>query len=106
MIKLRIMQGARPFSLRKQLAKVNMPSILSWLRKKDDHISKVHLVWLMSELHNENVQLNNISIDKIMLYWESHKTFKTGIYDIGCKSQRVTTLNHCDMLKPKKPRNK
>lgn len=41
---------------------------------------------VMLELHNENVQHNDHSIDNIMLHWESDGSMKIGVCDWGCIS--------------------
>ena len=40
----------------------------------------------MLELHDRNVQHNNILIDNIMLHWELDKRLKIGVYEWGCTS--------------------
>ena len=38
----------------------------------------------MEALHDANVQHNDLSIDNIMLHWESDGSLKIGVCDWGC----------------------
>ena len=53
------------------------------------------LVWLMSELHDGNVQHNDLSIDNIMLHWKSYIRVECKIKVVLCINVRM--LNHFGM---------
>ena len=44
------------------------------------------LLWIISELHNRNVQLNNLPIENIMLHLESNENMKVGVCYWRCTS--------------------
>lgn len=53
----------------------------------------------MPELHDRNMQHNNILIDNVMLHWELDGRLKIGVYNWGCTShmgENVEILRHAE----------
>src|SRR5665213_2255505 len=62
------------------------------------------LLWIMEALHDANVQYNDLSIDNIMLHWESDGSLKIGVCDWGCAThsgEDVLSLWHAETKEAK-----
>ena len=62
------------------------------------------LLWIMEALHDANVQHNDLSIDNIMLHWESDGSLKIGVCDWGCAThsgEEVLSLWHAETVEAK-----
>ena len=65
---------ATKFHLFEQVRKYRMKRVkLAWA-----------LLWIMEALHGANVQHNDLSLDNIMLHWETDGSLKIGVCNWGC----------------------
>ena len=62
------------------------------------------LIWIMEALHEANVQHNDLSIDNVMLHWESDGGLKIGVCDWGCAThsgEEALSLWHSETAEAK-----